>query len=118
MDYIYDAFISYRHLPADMAVAEKLQKLLESRKKKDGSKLAVFRDRSDLPTTSDLGADIRNALEHSRFLIVICSPQYQQSRWCMTELEYFQQGQIRNTINFCMTEIMLLQFVTNRYFNA
>lgn len=91
MAYTYDAFISYRHLPADMAVAEKLQKLLESRKKKDGTKLTVFRDRSDLPTTSDLGADIRDALEHSRFLIVLCSRSYQQSKWCMKELEYFRQ---------------------------
>ena len=29
MEDIYAAFISYRHLPADMAVAEKLQALLE-----------------------------------------------------------------------------------------
>ena len=31
-DYHYDAFISYRHLPKDMAVADKLQKLLEKHK--------------------------------------------------------------------------------------
>ena len=27
--YTYDAFISYRHLPLDMAVAKRLQELLE-----------------------------------------------------------------------------------------
>ncbi|MBR2421111.1 MAG: TIR domain-containing protein [Oscillospiraceae bacterium] len=97
MEYTYDAFISYRHLPADMAIAEKLQKLLERRKKKDGTRLTVFRDRSDLPTTSDLGADIRDALEHSRFLIVLCSRSYQESKWCMTELEYFRQLHGGNT---------------------
>ena len=91
MEYTYDAFISYRHLPADMAVAEKLQALLESRKKKDGTKISVFRDKSDLPTSSDLGADICANLEQSRFLIVVCSPAYQQSKWCMKELEYFRQ---------------------------
>lgn len=36
MEYIHDAFISYRHLPADHAVAEKLQSLLEGMKKDDG----------------------------------------------------------------------------------
>ena len=42
MKYTCDAFISYRHLPAEMAVAEKLPKLLESRKKKNGKKTGVF----------------------------------------------------------------------------
>ena len=28
-EYFYDAFISYRHLPDDMKIAERLQRLLE-----------------------------------------------------------------------------------------
>lgn len=36
MEYTYDAFISFRHLEADKAVADKRQRLLESRKKADG----------------------------------------------------------------------------------
>lgn len=92
----YDAFISYRHLKADMAAAESLQKLLEKCKIRpeggDGKKrtLCVFRDQSELPTSDDLGRDIRTALENSRYLIIICSPSYQDSRWCMEELQYFR----------------------------
>ena len=91
MDYIYDAFISYRHLPPDQTVAEKLQTLLETRKKKDGKKLRVFRDKTDFPSSSDLSSEIRKALEQSRYLIVVCSPDYQLSAWCMAELNYFRQ---------------------------
>ena len=73
-EYPYDAFISYRHLPADIAVAEKLQTFLERHKKKNGEKLRIFRDRTELPTSSDLGNQIQRALEDSRFLILVCSP--------------------------------------------
>lgn len=99
MEYNYDAFISYRHLPADMAVAEKLQTLLESRKKEDGKKLSVFRDKSDLPTSGDLGADIREALEQSRYLIILCSPFYRESAWCMEELRYFRSLHGNTNVN-------------------
>ena len=91
----YDAFISYRHREKDMAVAEKLQSLLEKQKirEENGAKkrtLRIFRDQSELPTSDNLGKDIRTALENSRFLIVICSEAYQESKWCMEELNYFR----------------------------
>jgi len=89
--YQYDAFISYRHRPADMAVAQKLVQLLERMTGPEGKKLHIFRDREELPTETDLGSAIRKGLENSRFLIVVCSPSYKESRWCMEELRYFRQ---------------------------
>lgn len=95
--YEYDAFISYRHLPLDKTIAEKLQVLLESYKPpKSGAYTRtnrikrIFRDQSELQTSSDLGADIRRALEQSAFLIVICSESTSESRWCLEEIEYFK----------------------------
>ena len=97
-DYHYDAFISYRHLPKDMAVADKLQKLLEKHKivikgehSTEKRKLRIFRDQTELPTSGDLGEDIRQALAQSRYLILICSPNLKESRWCMEEVNYFKQ---------------------------
>jgi hypothetical protein len=94
----YDAFISYRHLPFDKAVAERLQKLLENFKPpksgsyKNTNKISrIFRDESELPTSSDLGEDIRTAIEQSRYLIVICSSKLKESKWCMQEIEYFKE---------------------------
>lgn len=90
-DYCYDAFISYRHLPKDEKAAVRLQQLLEGHKKTDGRSLHIFRDQSELLTSSDLGADIRQALEQSRYLIVVCSPAYEESKWCMEEIDYFRR---------------------------
>ena len=94
--YLYDAFISYRHLDHDMAVAQRLQKLLEAYRPPRSSaagrrKIRVFRDKSDLPVSADLGQDIRDALAASRFLVVVCSPELSSSRWCMEEINYFKQ---------------------------
>jgi WD40 repeat protein/DNA-directed RNA polymerase subunit RPC12/RpoP len=58
----------------------------------------VFRDRDELPASSDLGGVIRKALEASRYLIVICSPNAAQSQWVNHEIETFlnlgRQGRI------------------------
>lgn len=95
--YKYDAFISYRHTKLDKAVAIKLQKLLESyappgsAAPKNFKKWRVFRDESELPTSSNLSDHIREALENSRFLIVICSETTKESRWCLEEISYFKE---------------------------
>lgn len=95
--YQYDAFISYRHLPEDKRVAVRLQQLLERHKiteQREGTAkrrpLRIFRDQSELPTSGDLGGDIRQALEHSNYLIVVCSKQFCASKWCMKEIEIFR----------------------------
>ena len=95
--YAYTAFISYRHKLPDEAIAKKLHTLIEgysipkdvrasSGRRKMGR---VFRDQEELPLSTDLGGDIKAALDASEWLIAVCSPDYLQSKWCMTELEYF-----------------------------
>ncbi|MBR4626970.1 MAG: TIR domain-containing protein [Ruminococcus sp.] len=95
-NYKYKAFISYRHLEPDMQAAEKLQKLLEGYKppknlSENKEHWRIFRDVSELQSSSDLSEDIRNAIEDSDFLIVICSPAYNESKWCMQELTRFRE---------------------------
>ena len=93
----YSAFISYRHLEPDMVVAKRLHTAIETYhipaeiKKQSGRKRMgrVFRDAEELPLSSDLGADIEEALDNSEWFIAVCSPEYQKSKWCMRELEYF-----------------------------
>jgi len=101
--FLYDAFISYRHQSREMKAAVRLQQLLERYKMKESGcvrRLHIFRDQSELPTSGDLGGDIRTALEQSRFLIVICSPTYRESKWCMEEVIYFRSlhGQTNQNI--------------------
>ena len=93
----YDAFISYRHSELDMYIAKKVHKSLETFKvpraikKKSGKKniKRVFRDQEELPIGSDLGNNIKCALEESEYLIVICSPRTKDSYWVLTEIETF-----------------------------
>jgi len=51
----------------------------------------VFRDRDELPTSAELGAQLRGALEASRNLIVLCSPRAAQSRWVNEEVAAFKR---------------------------
>ena len=93
----YDAFISYRHGELDSIVAEKLHKLLETYRvprpiaEKIGRKKLgrIFRDREELPTSSNLSNSINDALENSSFLLLICSRRTCQSQWVMREIEHF-----------------------------
>lgn len=95
----YDAFISYRHADLDKFVAENLHKELEGfrlpkviAKKRPGQKNRierVFRDKEELPLTSNLNDPIMAALHDSEYLIVVCSPRLRESMWCKKEIETF-----------------------------
>jgi tetratricopeptide (TPR) repeat protein len=50
----------------------------------------LFRDRDELPASSDLGAQIEEALRASRYLIIVCSPDAAKSRWVNKEIETFR----------------------------
>lgn len=97
----YKAFISYSHQDRDWSAW--LQRALESYrvpKRLVGSqgefgavtaRLApVFRDREDLSSASDLTSKVKESLESSESLIVICSPAAAQSPWVNEEIRYFR----------------------------
>jgi hypothetical protein len=97
----YWAFISYSH--KDEKWAKWLQRNIETYKVyknltrvKDGLHdlpnrlFPVFRDRDELAAAADLPEKIRWALEHSRFLVVVCSPNAAQSRWVNEEIRAFK----------------------------
>ena len=110
-NYKYDAFISYRHCDLDKFVAENLHKTLENYdlpknvKEKLGitgrSIKRVFRDQDELPLSSNLEDPIIDALNNSKYLIVICSPRLKDSLWCKKEIETFKKIRGRENI-FCV----------------
>src|SRR5439155_18087830 len=51
----------------------------------------VFRDEEELPADADLTRNIRQALENSALLVVICSPRAAQSRFVAEEIRYFKE---------------------------
>ncbi|MBR2046235.1 MAG: TIR domain-containing protein [Agathobacter sp.] len=104
MEREYIAFISYRHLDLDRAVAERLHRLLENYKiprrlrKSEKSLGIVFRDKDELPLSSDLTQDIYHALDHSQYLIVVCTPETPKSKWVRSEISYFLKNHNHNHI--------------------
>ena len=106
METRYTAFISYKHAPADIAVASEIQKRLERyhipaaiRKKTGKEKIGrIFRDKEELPITSDLSDDISRALEEADFLIVICSSSTKLSTWVPREISYFLRNHTKKQV--------------------
>lgn len=97
----YAAFVSYSH--SDSEVCDRLHRRLESyvvphslvgRQGPDGAigkRLGkFFRDRADLGAHHNLGAEIREALEASSALIVLCSPRSAGSPYVEEEIRYFK----------------------------
>lgn len=92
----YKAFISYNH--TDEKLAEWLHNKIEScgfstAMRKENPDLPqkvrpVFRDKYEL-SSGDLKEEIRKALNDSKFLIVICSPNSAKSRWVASEVQQF-----------------------------
>jgi tetratricopeptide (TPR) repeat protein len=96
----YKAFISYSHRDRDWSVW--LQRALERYRVPNrlvGSegefgpiprRLApVFLDREELSSGSDLSAKVKESLDASEALIVVCSPSSAQSIWVNEEIRYF-----------------------------
>lgn len=113
-NYVYDAFISYRHCDLDQFVAENLHKQMETFKlpknlvkKNIASRTKierVFRDKEELPLTNNLEDPIMQALIHSEYLIVVCSPRLRESAWCKKEIETFIQYHGREKVLVVLAE--------------
>ena len=94
--YRYRAFISYCH--QDRKEAARLQTTIENFRPPADAVSAgrvterirpVFRDREVLGSSHDLSAAIRDALEDSSALIVVCSPRAAASKWVAAEVAHF-----------------------------
>ena len=93
----YNAFISYKHGPLDSKIAAHVQRKLEHfhvpyklRKKIKHKKITrIFRDKDELPITSDLTETITDALAKAEYLIVLCSTHTKESFWVKREIATF-----------------------------
>jgi hypothetical protein len=95
----YSAFISYRHMPRDRQWAMRIMRELETYrtpKALQGEAFPdrighLFRDEDEIPASTDLSDQIKDALARSDYLIVVCSPDTPASRWVRREIELFQE---------------------------
>ena len=93
----FRAFISYSKL--DQRHARRLHSALETYRVPKGidAKLQpnrrlgrFFRDDDEMGASTDLGATLRDALDNSENLIVICSPHAARSKWVNAEILHFK----------------------------
>ena len=95
----YAAFISYRHLARDRHWAMRIMRELEAFRTPRALQQegfpdrigTIFRDEDEIPASTDLSDNILDALAHSDFLIVICTPDTPNSRWVRREIEQFHE---------------------------
>jgi tetratricopeptide (TPR) repeat protein len=97
----FKAFISYSHRDKDWSAW--IQRALEAYRiprRLVGSEgefgpvprrlMPVFLDRDELSSGSDLSAKVRECLDASESLVVVCSPAAAQSTWVNEEIRYFR----------------------------
>jgi WD40 repeat protein len=89
-DNVYHGFISYSHR-ADSALAVALQRGLHRFAKPwyRARALHVFRDDAALSANPDLWSSVRQALDSSRYYILLASPLAAQSEWVAREAQYW-----------------------------
>ncbi len=95
----YRAFISYSQ--KDRQHAKRLHSALETYRVPKGIDAPLqpnrrlgrfFRDDDEMGASTDLGGTLRDALENSENLIVICSPHAARSKWVNAEILHFKNS--------------------------
>jgi len=100
--YDYQGYICYSH--HDTRWAAWLQTAIENyavprrlREEKTGRRVTlkrcrpIFRDRTEANADPNLEGLLHEALDRSKYLIVLCSPACAQSIWCGDEIRHFRQ---------------------------
>jgi WD40 repeat protein len=89
----YDAFISYAH-DGDEVFAQVLQRGLQHLAKPWNRRRAmeVFRDKTSLALSPGLWPSIQNALDASRWFVLLASPEAAWSHWVGEEITHWVSG--------------------------
>jgi WD40 repeat protein len=100
----YDAFISYSHA-ADHTLAPAIQHGLQVLAKPLYKRraLRVFRDKTSLAVTPGLWPTIQQALEASRYFILLASPAAAKSKWVQQELAWWMEHRKPGTLLIVLT---------------
>src|SRR6266403_5696484 len=101
----YDAFISYssgKDRIVATALHSAMQRLGKSWYMRRG--LRIFRDDASLSATPSLWPSIENALKHSRYFILLASPEAARSKWVAKEAAYWFSQRDNSTILVAITD--------------
>jgi WD40 repeat protein len=100
----FDVFMSYSRDPLDQGIAARLQEELQRFARpwyRPGARiLRVFRDQTNLPSSTDLWGAIEDAMLSSRWLLLVASPHSAQSAAVRRELTWWLEK--RGPANICI----------------
>src|SRR5262245_20119162 len=102
---VYDAFISYSHAK-DKPIAAALQSVIQKLGKPWYRRraLRVFRDDTSLSATPGLWPSIEQALDRSRFLVLLASPEAAASPWVNKEISFWLDRKNADTLLIALTD--------------
>lgn len=102
---VYDAFISYSHAK-DKPVAQAFQAVAQDigRAWWRRRALRIFRDDSSLAATPELWPEIQTALDGSKFLVLLASPEAAASKWVNKEVEHWLAHKGPRTLLIALTD--------------
>lgn len=103
--YLYDGFISYPHSERDLKITRILQHALHGFAKPWYRMRAVrlYRDETNLGARPDLWGTIEAALDQSRFLLLIASPDAAKSFWVNREVAHWLETKGQSSILIVLT---------------
>jgi hypothetical protein len=101
----YDAFISYSHA-VDRQLAPALQRALHQLTKPwyRARALRVFRDDASLSANPHLWQSIEDALDGSRFFVLLASPESARSPWVGREVQHWLAHKPRSNLLVVLTD--------------
>ncbi|XP_062006456.1 probable disease resistance protein At4g27220 isoform X2 [Rosa rugosa] len=79
----HDVFLSFRGVDTRKGIAAEIYYRLQNRKG-----IKIFMDDPDLQVGNVISPTLLTAIEESRFAIIVLSPNYASSTWCLEELRY------------------------------
>src|SRR5690242_3110700 len=101
---MHDAFISYSQR-ADKQIARAIRSVIQNIGKPWWTlrSLNVYLDSSSLSANPDLWGTIEEALEDSRYLILLASPEAAASRWVDKEVSWWLKHKSTDTLLLAVT---------------
>ena len=104
--FLYDGFISYRHSPKQTLIVSAIQAALHKFAKPFWKlrALRLYRDESNLSARPDLWGEIVEALDRSKYLLLVASPEAVESKWVKRETEHWLERRGERNLIILLTD--------------
>jgi hypothetical protein len=116
----YDGFISYRHSEKQTRIVSAIQEALHRFAKPFWKlrALRLYRDESNLSARPDLWGEIVEALDQSRYFLLVASPEAAESKWVKRETKHWLDRRGERNLIILLTDGQIAWDDARQQFNA